>query len=84
MTAATTQSEPIGTTVKAIRRRLGLTLTDVCDKAKASGHRLSPSALSRIESGQRWLTEAQAAALADVLGVRPVWVVVADASERSQ
>lgn len=83
MTTATNHHEPIGTTVKAVRRRMGLTLAEVCDRATARGHRLSKSALSRIESGQRWLTESQAEALADVLGVRPVWVVVADAAERS-
>lgn len=72
---ATKPETSLGSIVAQVRKRLGMSLADVCAAAAQAGHPLSPSVLSRLERGQRWMTKAQADAIEAALGLRLTWTV---------
>ena len=60
----------LGNAVYALRKKLNLTQSEF---AKKSG--LSQSAISRIESGQRWSTDRTLDLLGEALGIDPMEIM---------
>lgn len=67
-------AERLGRAAKENRAALGLTLAQVCERARAAGHELDLSDLSKLERGElNWSTRRMAAVSAGI-GIRfPMW-----------
>ena len=67
----------VGERVKTARRRRNPALTqdDLSGQLAAYGIQLDRIAISRIESGSRYVSDFEVRALSKVLGVSPAWLL---------
>lgn len=68
-----------GVALEAIRLKCGVSQTELSESTKARGHKVSPSHISRLESGARkWPSLKITRALADALGVEVNALITVD------
>lgn len=67
--------------VRNIRQQRGWSQRDLADRLATEGFPLHPSAIAKLETGQRPLRVAEAVALASVLGIPPLTVFYAPPPE---
>lgn len=72
---ATATAAALKTELRSYRKRLGLTLEDVCRRAMERGHRLDKSDLSKLERGSLPWNDDRLSAVAAALGLKPTWVI---------
>jgi transcriptional regulator with XRE-family HTH domain len=73
-TARLPSANVIGAAVRRLRIEAGLTQIDLIGRLEVLGLRLDRTALSRIESGSRFVLDYEVAALAHVLATEPSYL----------